>query len=102
MIYDPDLEKGIRKKCLPEPNPTKIEVPKHASLSEIFSKARELYFKDDLGDEGFSFKLADSGGTPIHINHPDNWNVGDFYQQNGPSRYKLYVMMVFSTVSNVR
>ena len=102
MIYDPDLERGIRKEILPEPNPTKVEMPKNASLEAVFHKAKDLYFKDDVDEALVSYKLADSGGIPIHVDDTEKWNLGDFYQQNGlvPSRYKLCYDYVFSSECN--
>ena len=100
-MYDPYLERGVRKKLLPEPNPTRVELPKNASLGTVFDKAKEIYFKDEPVDEDISYRLADSNGVTILIENVDEWTLWEFYQQNGlvPSRHKLYVMIVFGTVS---
>ena len=105
MIYDPDLEKGVKKRLLPEPNPAKVELPKKSSLDQVISKAKDLYFKStefmDHDDQRVSFKLADSTGVTILIEDSTNWSLGEFYQQNGlvPSRFKLYVMAVFEVAT---
>ena len=39
-------KKGVRKKCLLEPNPTKIEVESNATLLDLQRKAKELYFEE--------------------------------------------------------
>lgn len=108
MIYDPDLEKGVKKRLLPEPNPAKVELPKNASLDLVISKAKELYFKStefmDHEDLRVSFKLADSTGVTILVEDATHWSLGEFYHQNGlvPSRFKLYVMVVFEVITQCR
>ena len=100
MIYDPVLKRGIRKKIIPEPNPTRVELPKSASLDIVVEKAKDLYFKDvDCSD--VSYKLADSSGMTILIEDQTAWKLSEFYKQNGlmPSRHKLYIMLVFESVS---
>ena len=49
MLFDEKRKKGVRRKCLPEPNPTKIVIKKDASLSDVFDRAIELYYKDFSG-----------------------------------------------------
>ena len=102
MIYDPMLKKGVKKKVLPEPNPTRVELPKLSTLQAVFSKATELYFSD-LDDEidKFILSLSDSSGIPIHVADSDTWVLIDFYRHNGlqPSRYKLYVTIDLRLVS---
>ena len=84
MMYDPDLERGVKKKILPEPNPSRVELPKIASVEMVVAKAKELYFRDEPGDDiATSYRLADSNGVTIVIDDPDKWNLWDFYQQNG-------------------
>ena len=104
MIYDPDIKKGVKKRVLPEPNPTKVELPKSSSIQAVFDKATELYFKD-LGDavKDTKLSLADSNGIPIHIENYQSWILNEFFQHNGlqPSRYKLYVMLDFRCVSKM-
>lgn len=63
MLYDKELQRGVRKKCLPEPNPTKVELDRCSTLSSIFQFAKNLYFKDMEGE----MMLGDSYGTAIHV-----------------------------------
>ena len=97
------MKKGVKKRILPEPNPTKIEFSKTSTLQAIFKKATELYFSDidDIEENGYKLNLADSNGIPLHIEKMDSWVLSEFYQHNGlqPSRYKLYVMLDFGSIS---
>ena len=57
--------KGVRKKCLPEPNPSKVEVEVASTLLDIKQKAKQLFFyctthPDDL-------VIVDSSGVPIVV-----------------------------------
>ena len=56
MLYDVNLNRGIRKKSLPEPNPPKIELPKDSDYHTVVEKAKDLYFSEripeDEDDEG--------------------------------------------------
>lgn len=89
MLFDGT--KGVRKKCLPDPNPQKVSLSRSATLDIVFSKARELYFEEfNVSQEAMS--LCDSSG--IIIPADNEWSLGQFYNVNGlqPSRYKLYVV----------
>ena len=96
MLYDRELRRGVRKKCLPEPNPTKVELDRSSTLNSIFQFAKNLYFKDMEGE----MMLGDSYGTAIHVSEPTKWSLGNFFETNGlqPSRYKLYVIMASEKV----
>lgn len=63
MLYNKELQRGVRKRCLPEPNPTKVELDRSSTLSSIFQFAKNLYFKDMEG----KMMLGDSYGTAIHV-----------------------------------
>ena len=43
MLYDVGLNRGIRKKSLPEPNPQKIELPKDSDYHTVVEKAKDLF-----------------------------------------------------------
>lgn len=94
MIYDPILCRGVRKKYLHDPNPTKVELKRESSYEEVLNMAVSLYFEayDPSLDK---LSLADSNGMPIQVASADEWTLGAFYQNNGlqPSRYKLYVVL---------
>ena len=102
MLYDVGLNRGIRKKSLPEPNPQKIELPKDSDYHTVVEKAKDLYFseripEDEDDDEGstVTYLLCDSSGIVIPVNET-TWTLGSFYSKNSlqPSRHKLYVAMV--------
>lgn len=98
MVYDPILRRGVRKKYLPDPNPTKIELSKDAKYGDILQMAISLFF-EEFEPTKDTLSLADSSGVPIQLSDPDNWTLGSFYQSNGlqPSRYKLYVVLKVRT-----
>ena len=37
-MYDDDLERGVRKKYLNEPNPQKVELARNATLADVFKR----------------------------------------------------------------
>lgn len=95
MVYDSKCGKGIRRKTLPEPNPNKVQISGTATLKDIFSKAKELYFPDKKNDNIEQYmRLSDSSGVSFIIDEPDKWTVETFYQTNNlkSSRHKLYVV----------
>ena len=94
MIYDPSQERGVRKKFLPEPNPTKIDVPISSSFQFMQAKAKELYFAE-YETKAEDLILSDSSGIPMQISSRDTWTVSDFYESHSyqPSKYKLYFML---------
>ena len=94
MIYDPEQKKGVRKKCLPEPNPTKIEVESNATLLDLQRKAKELYF-EEYYTSGEELIMSDSSGIPIYVSNPKTWTLGTFYESHSlqPSKYKMYFML---------
>ena len=93
-MFDQELSRGIRKKYLPEPNPTKVELSRDTSYSHLLEVAKSHYFTEFKPDRD-NLCLADSMGMPIAVANPDRWTVGTFYSSNSlqPSRYKLYVML---------
>ena len=42
-MFDTTLKKEIRKKCLPEPNPQKVSIPRFATIMMVLEKVRDLY-----------------------------------------------------------
>ncbi len=67
MVYDRKKEKGVRRKSLPEPNSTKVPLPRDATIFDVFEKAIQLYYKH-YSDVSFNdITLADSAGNPIEI-----------------------------------
>ncbi len=97
MVYDQNLSRGVRKKYLPDPNPTKVELAKGTKYTDILKMAKSLFFVE-FDPTLDTLSLADSSGVPIQISLPEKWTLGSFYQNNGlqPSRYKLYVVIQVS------
>ena len=94
MIYDDVGKKGVRKKSLPEPNPSKVEVESTSNLLSLQKKPKELYFMDYVTPPE-KLILGDSSGIPIVIACKESWTVASFYQNHSlqPSRYKMYFML---------
>ena len=94
MVYDPILGRGVRKRFLHDPNPTRVELNRNSSYADVLKMAISLYFEDYEPKLG-SLSLADSNGMPIKIACAEKWSLGSFYQSHGlqPSRYKLYVVI---------
>ena len=94
MVYDHIQCKGVRKKYLPEPNPTKVELKRDMKYQDLLDLAKRMYFSEfrELTD---SLSLADSSGIPISVADETTWTIGSFYSANSlqPSRYKLYVVI---------
>ena len=105
MVYDHTLCKGVRKKYLPEPNPTKVELKRETKYHDLLGLARRIYFSE-FQESTDSLSLADSSGMPISVADETMWTLGSFYSANSlqPSRYKLYVVIkvVFITHSVAR
>lgn len=95
MVLDTKQNKGIRRKYLPEPNPTKVELEKDSSLVTVFEKSIELYYKEMPNVSVSDVMLADSAGNIIDIKDQDSWKLGDYYSVNQytPSRHKLYTVV---------
>ena len=89
MVYDTELMRGICKRYLPEPNLQRVELPRNATLRDVFNKAKQLYFSEiETNIESMCL-----GGILMPIDDKDSWLLSSFYQKNHlqPSRYKLYV-----------
>ena len=81
MLYSDELKRGVCKRYLAEPNPQKVELPRNATLPEVFEKAKELYFSEiDLDID--SMCLADSSGILLTIKDTKSWTLSSFYQKN--------------------
>ena len=93
-MYDCNLRRGIRKKYLAEPNPTKVELSRETKYDDVLQIAKRMYFVD-FDESCDSLSLADSAGMPILVADPLKWTLGSFYSDNSlqPSRYKLYVVL---------
>ena len=93
-MYDPILGRGVRKRYLHEPNPTRVELKRECSYEDVLRMAISLFF-EDYNPTLDNLSLADSTGLPIQVASPQSWMLGSFYASNGlqPSRYKLYVVI---------
>ena len=94
MVFDPIVGRGVRKRYLHEPNPTKVEMRRDSSYNKVLKMAVSIFF-ELYNPELDSLSLADSNGVTINISSRATWTIGTFYQSNGlqPSRHKLYVVL---------
>ena len=99
MLYDRKSGKGVKRQCIPGPNPQKIELSKKSTLNDIFMSAKELYFGDNANTQKMS--LADSCGVIVQIDENKQWMLENYYIDHGykPSRHKLYVAYDSEAVS---
>ena len=95
MVFDRELNRGVRKKYVSEPNPQKVELQRDSTLPAVLEKAKELYFKD-MHPQLDALSLCDSSGVLIPVQDDIAWTLGAFYNNNllQPSRYKLYVALI--------
>ena len=63
MLYDVNLNRGIHKKSLPEPNPQKIELPKDSNYHTVVEKAKDLYYSERIPED----KDDDEGSTVTYL-----------------------------------
>ena len=68
--------KGVRRKSLPEPNPTKIEL-KDSSLFDVFQKAIEMYYKGFHQVTLNDVMLAYLAGNALEIDDICEWKLGN-------------------------
>ena len=95
MIYDIKRNKGVRRKCLPEPNPVRTTFSKDATINDIAKKAIELFYQDFSPVSECDVLLADSSGNQIILDNPVEFKIGKYYLSNhlAPSRHKFYTML---------
>ena len=91
MVYDEDLEKGVKKRYIP---PSEIMTfPSSAPYDLVIQKGRETFFPNDTS-EADCFCLADSGGVPYVIEEKSDWVLSEFVQKlkQAPSKLRIYLM----------
>ena len=93
MQFDTRQCKGVKRKWLPEPNPRKVEMPRKASLMNVFERAKEIYFHEEC--DVHDMQLADSSGMMIQVDDETRWTLEKYFDDNHyqPSRHKVYVML---------
>ena len=84
MLYDPDLQKGVRKKTLPSPQ--YVDFPKSSNYEEVVKWGREI--------DPSCYYLASTTGIPFHVDDPENWSLGEFLSEHGfqPSKVRFYIV----------
>ena len=100
MLHDEE-KKGIRRKSLPEPNPTQIDIDEDATLLSLCKEALELYYKEYANISVSDIKVADSSGNVLDCDLSQK--VSLFYSSNGilPSRHKFYTVLDISKVWSI-
>ena len=102
MVFDPILGRGVRKRYLHEPNPTRVKMKRESSYEDVLKRQYHFFLRRIYNPDLDSLSLADSTGMPINVASCENWTLGAFYRNNGlqPSRYKLYVVIQYIIVMN--
>ena len=92
MLYDHASGKGCRRRCIPTPNPQKVELPRKSTLDDLYQHAKDLYFGEEANTNKMS--LADSSGILVKIIDEADWVLESYYKDNDfkPSRHKVYVV----------
>ena len=91
MIYNEELQRGIKKKTIPPPRI--VDFSKAASYSEVIEQAKAVSFSDSKNDNS-CFALAGPSGTLYEIQDSENWILQDFMKKHGfqPSKLRLYIV----------
>ena len=91
MLYDPDLQKGVRKKTLPSPQ--YVDFPKSSNYKEVVKRGREIFFPKEENDPS-CYYLASTTGIPFHVDDPEDWSLGEFLSEHGfqPSKVRFYIV----------
>ena len=74
MIFDEELQKGVKKRFIPAP--VTMSLPCSATYDTVIEKGREHFFPDETGSEDIFF-LADSSGIPYKIEDKLDWTLSD-------------------------
>ncbi|XP_019859118.1 PREDICTED: uncharacterized protein LOC109587313 isoform X1 [Amphimedon queenslandica] len=100
MVYDVKKGKGIRRKFLPEPNPTQVEFNKSDTLLAVCEKAIDLYYREFDITMSDVF-ICDSSGVIVECDLQQK--LFDYYAVNGyvPSRHKLYTLVKLDSKKKV-
>ena len=94
MIFDENLNKGVQRKCLHDPNPQSLHATIGYTRDSVVKGKRAVFFEEFQIDDPQALSLCNTQvGGPIPAE--SRWSLRDFYDKNGlqPSRYKLYVVL---------
>ena len=91
MIFDEELQKGVKKRFIPPP--VTMSLACSATYDTVIDKGREHFFPDETGSDD-SFFLADSSGIPYKVENKSDWILSEFIQSIGqpPSKLRLYIL----------
>ena len=91
MIFDEELQKGVKKRFISAP--VTMSLPCNVTYDTLIEKGREHFFPDETGSDE-TFFLDDSSGIPYKIEDKSDWTLSDFIQNIGqpPSKLRLYTL----------
>ena len=91
QLYDPDLQKGVRKKTLSSPQ--YVDFPKSSNYEEVIKRGKEVFFPKEVNDMS-QYYLASTSGIPFHVDNPEDWSLGEFPTEHGfqPSKTRFYLV----------
>ena len=90
MIYDDELQKGVKKRFIQPP--VNVPFPSTATYDDLIKFGRETFFPDESSPLD-TFCLCDSSGTMFKVEDRSIWVLSEFVQNSGqpPSKIRLYV-----------
>ena len=92
MIYDEDLESGVRKQSIHPPRV--VDFDECASYKDIVKKGQEIFF-GNLSYDHHHCCLAGTSGVHMGLNYEVEWTLHGFMLNHGfvPSKFRLYVVL---------
>ena len=90
-MYDPDLQKGVRKKTLPSPQ--YVDFPRSSNYEEVIKRGKGIFFPKGVNDTS-QYYFASTSGIPFHVDDPEDWSLGEFLNEHGyqPSKTRFYIV----------
>lgn len=91
MVYDYDLERGVKKKNILSPRV--IDFSKSSGYSDVIAKGVSVFFPSET-DDICNYCLAGPNGIPLEIEDEEEWFLGGFLKDHNfqPSKLKLYIL----------
>ena len=88
MIYDVQLERGVKKQFLPPPRI--VDFQRKCSYDAIINKGKELFFNNLDGQ----YFLGGSSGYLLEVGDTESWDLENYMKSHGlvPSKLRLYVV----------
>ena len=91
MVYNHDLQKGMKKKNISSPRV--IDFSRSSQYSDIIAKGISVFFPSE-SDSVRNYCLAGPNGIPFEIEDEEEWYLGQFLKDHNfqPSKLRLYIL----------